>query len=657
MPHENLRAVILTALSVEFTAVRSFLDNPTEKEHPQGNVYEQGTFSDKGKTWEVGIAEIGAGNVGVALEAERAIEFFKPQVILFVGIAGGIKDVGIGDVVAATKIYGYESGKAEAEQFKPRPELGQSSYALVERSRAEARSQSKDWLKRLPSIPELQPKAFVAPIAAGEKVVASTQSEVCKFLKANYSDAVAVEMEGYGFLKAAYANQQRASAIVVRGISDLIDNKNSDINQESEDVRQEKASRHASAFAFQILATFNPNIGLTGSQPGHNVDPQVWEALFNCFQADDIPIVAPLCQQVFEEHLTPAALDPYPELNRLDTLPALRTVFERKDDLRIAVAWVGRVIDAFRHSPEGEPERAVSNALQAWYNARKLSEPEDAPTKKPPGYLLIALDPIDDRDNVAFTAELHFPDAPPKTDLLPPGQKCSINEVGDLLSEAIRAAGNVKTIEIFLPWQHLNQPVHEWEIQVSQRLQGRHNRRSLWTIPRDTLVRSLDRLKEEDWIEEWLEDMKDLWQRLQKVAGGELYDICCCADRLDYKALEMALLNKLVFKFLSNLPDNEDDLQDLVSVVLFSKVPVWLWSYSSPADSIALSAAIDPLLSACNLIDSATFARAIRERRANLPDLGVLCDCPTRLPVLVDWKNGRLRQPAAEPPLFAQPHA
>lgn len=72
-------------------------------------------------------------------------------------------------------------------------------------------------------------------------------------MRAHYGDALVVEMEGRGFLEATHANPQ-VSSLIVCGISDLIIDKSSVDN----DIRQEIASHHASAFAFEVLAHLHP---------------------------------------------------------------------------------------------------------------------------------------------------------------------------------------------------------------------------------------------------------------------------------------------------------------------------------------------------------------------------------------------------------------
>jgi nucleoside phosphorylase len=77
---------------VEYLAVRAYLADLQEELHKKGTIYERGKFKTAGQVWDVGIVEIGAGNPGAALEAERAIAYFDPEIILFVGVAGGIKE-------------------------------------------------------------------------------------------------------------------------------------------------------------------------------------------------------------------------------------------------------------------------------------------------------------------------------------------------------------------------------------------------------------------------------------------------------------------------------------------------------------------------------------------------------------------------------------
>ncbi len=245
---QGCKAVILTAIPVEFQAVRRHLRYVRKVVHKDtGMVYWRGMFLAKGGACEVGIAQIHMGNARAAVEAERAITSFAPRFAFFVGVAGGLKDVRLGDVVVARKVYNYGAGKEETT-FRPRPEVEQSAYALVQRARAEANCSA--WLRRLGgAIPQPPPRVLVEPIAAGESVQASTRSATYKLLRTSYSDAVAVEMEGHGFLLALHAHPQ-VGALVIRGISDLIDGKS-----EADAAHfQEIAARHASAFAFEVLA-------------------------------------------------------------------------------------------------------------------------------------------------------------------------------------------------------------------------------------------------------------------------------------------------------------------------------------------------------------------------------------------------------------------
>jgi nucleoside phosphorylase len=244
MPESAKSAIILTALYEETRAVLRHLAGRAT-EDVSGTLFTKGQF----EGWEVAVAEIGPGNAGAAAIGARALAHYKPEVALFVGVAGGVKDVAIGDVVVATKVYGYESGKDAAGGFKARADVMNTAHDLEQRARL--LRQSDDWKKRLdPAIQHQHPRVFVDPIAAGEKVVASTYSATAKLISEHYSDAVAVEMEGRGFLEAVHINQPVRGG-VVRGISDLLSGKAEADKAGTKAI----AADAASAVAFEMLST------------------------------------------------------------------------------------------------------------------------------------------------------------------------------------------------------------------------------------------------------------------------------------------------------------------------------------------------------------------------------------------------------------------
>lgn len=244
---QNIRPILIcTALPVEYNAVRRLLTNLRQERFRQ-TVYECGEYVSGNRKWDVALCQTGAGNAAAAIETERAITHFDPRIVFFVGVAGGVKDVHIGDVVVASKVYSYEYGRAD-DQFKTRPDLEKSSYRLLQEAQLLARDD--DWRRFLTSTPaNTTPKIVVGPIAAGDKVVTSTASSVYDFIRGHYNDALAVEMEGYGFLEAIYRNSQ-VEAIVIRGISDLIDKK----SEADAKGSQEIASTNATLVAYEILS-------------------------------------------------------------------------------------------------------------------------------------------------------------------------------------------------------------------------------------------------------------------------------------------------------------------------------------------------------------------------------------------------------------------
>jgi nucleoside phosphorylase len=251
-------AVILTAIKEETTAVLHHLGGADQTENEEGYFCRE--FRENGQDWLVAVKEIGAYND--SQRTTNALNLRQPNVILLVGIAGTlkVKDADLGDVIAARMVRSYVQGRVEDGQIMNRSQfLGKASDKLIEQANQQIHRNT--WIQRIEGgCPQIKPKAVIEVIVSGDMLFAGSNNDFFTYIKTNFSDAVAIEMEGYGFHKAVddyhkISSNPRVEALVIRGISDSIDNQSN--NQNSD--RKVTAARHASAFAFEILANFKIN--------------------------------------------------------------------------------------------------------------------------------------------------------------------------------------------------------------------------------------------------------------------------------------------------------------------------------------------------------------------------------------------------------------
>ncbi|MFI6037176.1 5'-methylthioadenosine/S-adenosylhomocysteine nucleosidase [Streptomyces sp. NPDC051315] len=269
MPETNPTVVVLTALPLEYAAVRAHLADREEDVHPEdGTRVETGRLD--GTSWTVALAELGEGVDNAAAMTTQLIGWLRPQAVLFVGIAGSLKgDIGIGDVVVGTKVYGIHGGKWTPQGFLSRPEAWRASNALVQAARSAVRDMT-----------DVRP--HFKPIASGDVVLADAASEIARHLREHYNDAAAIEMEGSGAAHAAHLNGQ-LHALVIRGISDRADAGKADADAGGS---QERAAVQAAKVAVAVLRKHRPRGGSPDSQEG----PQHGSGNRNTYGGDHIDL-------------------------------------------------------------------------------------------------------------------------------------------------------------------------------------------------------------------------------------------------------------------------------------------------------------------------------------------------------------------------------
>jgi nucleoside phosphorylase len=235
--------VILTALNLEYQAVRRKLAGSQVHRHERGTRFEVGTV--QGTSCRVALGLTNKGNHSAAVIAERAIQEFSPVAVLFVGVAGALWDTArLGDVVMATHVYAYHGGTSEDDGLKARPRVWEAAHGISQLGSHLARV--NDWADDVPGHGRA-PQVRFGAIAAGEVVQNSKISAQARWIRQHYNDALAIEMEAAGVAQAGHLNG--APVAIIRGISDRADGTK---NSAKDRNWQPRAAANAAAFATRL---------------------------------------------------------------------------------------------------------------------------------------------------------------------------------------------------------------------------------------------------------------------------------------------------------------------------------------------------------------------------------------------------------------------
>lgn len=190
---------------------------------------------------------------------QSIIYHFKPFYIIMVGIAAGIGDgKSLGDIIAATEVWNYSSGKYITDEngklaFLPDPKhiiLHPNMESVLKRDySAELYKIRKGWNEDIPT----DLKLVLGPLACGAAVVGNSEI-VDDMIKQHSRKTVGLDMESYGvFYATNYGLDSGTIPICLKSISDFADEK-------KEDGYQKYAAYTSAEFARYLIESVLPYI-------------------------------------------------------------------------------------------------------------------------------------------------------------------------------------------------------------------------------------------------------------------------------------------------------------------------------------------------------------------------------------------------------------
>ena len=258
---------ILGAFDEEVTILEKQLVSPSAHTI-EGIQFLTGTLNEQ----NVVIARTGVGKVNAAMTATLVIEHFRPNRIIFTGVAGGLNpELQIGDIVIAEKTAQHDLGRLESTEIEnmgvKNPINGQRNPVFFPADSGLLQI-TETALKDIELNPfqtpqgQRHPRIIKGTVVTGDVFVASDDKKTT--LHKNLG-ADAVEMEGAAVAQICW--QHNIPCLVIRSLSD-----NASANA-SEDFQKyyKIAARNSAALVIRIISQLHSEQSM---QPGAKTDPE-----------------------------------------------------------------------------------------------------------------------------------------------------------------------------------------------------------------------------------------------------------------------------------------------------------------------------------------------------------------------------------------------
>ncbi|REG28946.1 WD40 repeat protein [Archangium gephyra] len=221
------------------------------------------------------------GEATATLQTERLLRRWKPRVTVMLGIAAGIHgDVRVGDVVVASQVDHYLDG-ARAQPGKepgtfelaPGGSVYRADHGLLTRVRhfefsapdtyqRWRQSCARQLAELLPDesvrrtllecdILRTEPELHDAHLASGD--ILGAAREFSAWLRRRDRNLKALDMESAGLMAAAFRNVDPRRTLILRGISDLGDERKADLDKTGAGALRSHAMRNATTLLWALL--------------------------------------------------------------------------------------------------------------------------------------------------------------------------------------------------------------------------------------------------------------------------------------------------------------------------------------------------------------------------------------------------------------------